>query len=144
MKAIKLMLMVLIGVILFSWARGTGLSSIRFPFIPLPIDTSNPAQEDKNQDPVSVDSALLVVLERYPMKAILALKGELPTPCHELVWEVSGPNNRSIIEVTTFAESDSNTFCIQILEPFEVQIPLGDFTVLGFSVRLNGDVIGDL
>lgn len=144
MRAIKFMLMVFFGVILFSWARKTDLSSICLPILCSTGEEANSSSGDPAQDPVKVESAFLVVYERYPMKAILALKGELPTACHALVWEVSGPNDKNIIEVTTFAEPAQQRFCIQILEPFEVQIPLGDFTELGFSVHLNGEVIGDL
>ena len=83
-------------------------------------------------------------MESYPMKVSLALRGELPTPCHELVWEVVGPNEKNIIEVTTYAESEPGTFCIQVIEPFEHRIPLGSFTELGFRVRLNGEDVGDV
>lgn len=78
------------------------------------------------------------------MRASLALKGELPSACHALVWEVSGPNDKNIIEVKTYAESQSEKFCVQLLAPFEVQIPLGNFAELGFSVRLNGEDLGDV
>jgi hypothetical protein len=144
MRAIKFMLMVFFGVILFSWARKTDLASICLPIVCSSGEAAHSSSGDPAQDTSKIDSAFLLVYERFPMKAVLAVKGELPTPCHALVWEVSGPNMQNIIEVTTFAEPAQQRFCIQILEPFEVQIPLGDFTELGFSVHLNGDVIGDL
>ena len=123
MKIMKFLLLFVVGILLFSWAKQ------RF----------SPPAEKIDQDPVKIKSATLLVLESYPMRVSLALRGELPSACHALVWEVAGPNDKNIIEITTYAESEGEKFCIQILEPFEVQIPLGSFTELGFRVRLNGE-----
>lgn len=123
MKKIKYMLLFVFGILLFSWAKERLASGLDF------IDA----------DPVKIKSATLLVFESFPMRATLALKGELPSACHALVWEVAGPNDKNLIEVTTFAESEGEKFCIQILEPFEELIPLGNFTELGFRVRLKGE-----
>jgi hypothetical protein len=129
MKWIKLLLMIVFGVILFNFAN-----KITFPELSILDKNGN-----KNQSEVEIDSAILLMMESYPIRVSLALRGELPTPCHELVWEVVGPNEKNIIEVTTYAESDEGTFCIQMLEPFEHTIPIGEFTDLDFRVRLNGE-----
>ena len=129
MKWIKLLLMIALGVFIFNLA-----SQITIPELSLAKD-----DEKEDQSEVQIDSAILLVMESYPMQVSLALRGELPTACHELVWEVVGPNEQNIVEVTTYAESDPGSFCIQVLEPFERTIPIGDFTELDFRVRLNGE-----
>ena len=134
MRWIKLLLMIGLGIFLFNFAN-----RIRTLEVPRVDENTN-----QNQSDVQIDSAILLVMESYPMKVSLALRGELPTACHELVWEVVGPSDKNIIEVTTYAESAPETFCIQILETFELNIPLGSFTELGFRVRLNGEEIGDV
>lgn len=134
MRWIKLLLMIALGIFIFNFAN-----RIKIPESPRVDENVN-----QNQSDVKIDSAILLVMESYPMKVSLALRGELPTPCHELVWEVMGPSDKNIVEVTTYAESAPETFCIQILEPFELNIPLGSFTELGFRVRLNGEEIGDV
>jgi hypothetical protein len=134
MRWIKLLLMIALGIFIFNLAN-----RIKTPEVPRVDENAN-----QNQSDVKIDSAILLVMESYPMKVSLALRGELPTPCHELVWEVVGPSDNKIIEVTTYAESAPETFCIQILETFEHNIPLGSFTELGFRVRLNGEEIGDV
>lgn len=134
MKWIKLLLMIALGVFLFNFANRIGIPEV-------PREDEN---ENQNRSDVQIDSAILLVMESYPMKVSLALRGELPTPCHELVWEVVGPSDRNIIEVSTYAESGPETFCIQVLEPFELDIPLGSFTELGIRVRLNGEEVGDV
>jgi hypothetical protein len=134
MKWIKLFLMIVLGVFLFNLAN-----QIDVPILSKADDTDN-----QNQSEVQIDSAILLVMESYPMKLSLALRGKLPTPCHELVWEVVGPNDKNIIEVTTYAKSEPGSFCIQITEPFEHTIPIGDFTELDLRVRLNGEAVGDV
>lgn len=134
MKWIKLLLMIALGIFLFNLAN-----KITFPELSV-IDED----DDQSQSEVEIESAILLVMESYPMRVSLALRGELPSPCHELVWEVVGPNDKNIVEVTTYAESDEGTFCIQMLEPFEHTIPIGDFTELDFRVRLNGEEVGDV
>lgn len=134
MRWIKLLLMVALGVFLFNLANS----------ITLPGFSTVEGNDQKDQSEVEIKSAILLVMESYPMKVSLALRGELPTPCHELVWEVVGPNEKNLVEVTTYAESDSETLCIQVIEPFEHTIPIGDFTELDFRVRLNGEDVGDV
>ncbi len=134
MRWIKLLLMIGLGIFLFNFAN-----RIRTLEVPRVDENTN-----QNQSDVQIDSAILLVMESYPMKVSLALRGELPTACHELFWEVVGPRDKNIIDVTTYAESGPETFCIQILETFELNIPLGSFTELGFRVRLNGEEIGDV
>lgn len=104
-----------------------------------------PTREPKsnNQGQVFIESSEIVVRESYPMQVSLILRGNLPTPCHELTWEVSDSNKDNEIHVLLRAEADADAICIQILEPFEVDIPLGDFTENGYSVWVNGEKVGE-
>jgi hypothetical protein len=134
MRWIKLLMMIVLGVLLFNLAN-----RIAFPELN--------KIEEKNQDSLSeieVESTILFMMESYPLKVSLAIRGELPIPCRELVWEVVNKNDKKLIEVVTYAESAPERFCIQVLEPFEHTIPLGSFTELDFRVRLNGEEIGDV
>ncbi|MCH7588563.1 MAG: hypothetical protein IIC78_11125 [Chloroflexi bacterium] len=131
MKKLKFAFLVLIGILLLSWSKQR-------------ISPGSDHPEFEGRQDVKIKSATLLVIESFPMRASLALRGELPSACHALVWEVNGPNEKNIIEVTTYAESQGEKICIQLLAPFEVKIPLGNFMELGFSVRLNGENIGDL
>lgn len=134
MRLIKLLLMIALGIFLFNLANS----------IAIPASPTADKGDEIHPSEVKVDDAILIVMESYPMKVSLALKGELPSPCHELVWEVVNKSDEKIIEVVTYAESAPERFCIQVLEPFEHTIPLGSFTELNFRVRLNGEEIGDV
>ena len=103
--------------------------------------TSEPANDQTGQ--VFIESPEILVRESYPMQVSLLLKGQLPTPCHELSWEVLEPNEKNEIHVSVNSIADPDAICTQVLEPFEVDIPLGDFTEYGYSVWVNGEKVGE-
>ncbi len=106
-----------------------------------PEPTQEPKSNDQGQ--VFIESSEIVVRESYPMQVSLIVRGNLPSPCHELTWQVSDPSKDNEIHVLLRAEVDADAICIQVLEPFEVDIPLGDFTENGYSVWVNGEKVGE-
>lgn len=93
--------------------------------------------------PVFVKEVTVEVLESYPMQVVLRVAGELPTPCHELEWKVERHEAERRVEVKLFSVMDPGVICIQVLERFDVRIPLGDFSEYGYRVYLNGQAAGD-
>lgn len=63
MRWIKLLLMVALGVFLFNLANS----------IPLPGFSTVEGNDQKDQSEVEIKSAILLVMESYPMKVSLAL-----------------------------------------------------------------------
>jgi hypothetical protein len=68
--------------------------------------------------------------------------GNLPTPCHKLRAIVSPPDDQKRIQVGVYALSDPGTMCTQVLEPFEISIPLGSFTEGVYTVWVNDESAG--
>jgi hypothetical protein len=93
--------------------------------------------------PVFVERTGLLMMESDPVQVVLTVEGHVPTPCHELRWQVSKPDSAGRIEVEMFSISDPDTLCIQVLEAFMERIPLGSFESGSFSVWLNGVHVGD-
>ena len=91
---------------------------------------------------VDFDSTEIIVRESYPMQVELIVEGELPTPCHELRWEIADPDENKAIHVMIYSEIDSSLQCGQFLESFEEGIPLGDFTEYGYSIWINDYEVG--
>jgi hypothetical protein len=90
---------------------------------------------------VEVETVELLQLESYPVQLLLHVTGWLPNPCAKPEWIVSGPfDSTGLIEVELYALPQSNEACIQVLAPFEVNIPLGP-APLGFEIVLNGEVV---
>lgn len=90
--------------------------------------------------PVYVDSADILYLESWPVQVRLWVTGSLPTPCHEVAYEVQ--DFGSSLDVRLWSIADPAVACIQVLEPFEISIALGSYESADLPVLLNGEEIG--
>jgi hypothetical protein len=112
-----------------------------------PIDSDGPPAPTTTMTippdagPVFVDLTDIILMESFPVQVVLRVGGSLPTPCHRPVWEVN--DDGSTIAVRLGSVSDPAEICVQVLEPFEISIPLGSFESGSRTVTLNGDPIGD-
>jgi inhibitor of cysteine peptidase len=93
---------------------------------------------------VDIASSEVILLESFPVQVRLNLKGALPTPCHQLRAEVSGPDDQKRIDVEVYSLVDPEEVCVQMLEPFETSINLGSFPSGTYSVWVNGEEVGDI
>jgi len=91
---------------------------------------------------VFVEATEIIVLESSPVQARLIVRGSLPTPCHEAMWDVDDVGQA--IDVGLWSEPDPEDDCIQVIEPFEISIALGSFESANSPVFLNGEEIGRL
>jgi hypothetical protein len=94
---------------------------------------------------IYIDSSDLLVAESYPVQIFLHITGNLPTPCHEFRSQVPSPDEQNRIYVTAWSESDPNTICIQVLEPFDtnISISMEDAAEGSYTVWLNGEKVGE-
>ena len=113
---------------------------------PLPINAEYlPQRDDGNliQGNVFIDSSELLIMESYPIQVMLVLKGSLPTPCNQLRVIAKPPNEQNYIQVEVYSVTDPAMVCIQVEEPFEVNIGLGSFDPGHYSVLVNGELVGE-
>lgn len=92
------------------------------------------------RDRVYVDSTEILLLESYPVQVQLIVRGSLPSPCHELMWQVD--DRGTVLEVALWSSADPDEVCIAVLEPFEVSIGLGSFESADIPVLLDGQPVG--
>jgi hypothetical protein len=94
---------------------------------------------------VYIDSADLLIMESYPVQVALHIVGNLPTPCHEILFEVAGSDEQNRIFVTAWSEADPAAICAQVLQPFDesVSIPMGGAADGTYSVWLNEGLVGE-
>lgn len=92
--------------------------------------------------PVFIDSTEILYLESFPVQVRLLVRGSLPTPCHEAQWAVE--DEGWAIDVELWSVVLLGQVCAQVLEPFEVSIPLGSYESATTLVLLNGEQIGRL
>ena len=107
------------------------------PYAPKPGDVS------LTRGAVFIDSAQLLIMESYPPQVALILKGSQPTPCNELRVFVNKPDAENRIQVEAYSVSEPGKICIEVLAPFDVNIPLGSYPPGHYTVLVNGKQVGD-
>ncbi len=94
------------------------------------------------EGPVLVDGAQVVV---DASGGALAVTGQLPTPCHQLSYEVVAPDvPGGTVAVRLFSLVDPDVMCAQAVAPFTSSVPLGPVPGTPTPVTLNGDPVGTL
>ncbi len=96
---------------------------------------------------VYINNTDLLIMESYPVQISLHVTGDLPTPCHffNYSYQIGSANDRFRIEVSAWSKSDPGAVCAQVLEPFEINIPIPmeDAAEGSYSVWLNGEKVGE-
>lgn len=116
---------------------------------PAPVDEEQlnpefapqPGDDELQRGEVFISSTELLMLESYPLQVQMLIQGDLPTPCHELRFIVSQPDEQGNIEVEAYSLVDPGQICIQVMEPFEVSLSLGSYTEGSFIVLINGEQV---
>ncbi|NWF65221.1 MAG: hypothetical protein HXY38_13055 [Chloroflexi bacterium] len=108
-------------------------------------DSFAPMPEDAGfiRNEVYLDAVQLLTLESYQPQFMLSLKGNLPTPCHQLRIAVKPPEFENKVHVEVYAIADPDQTCAQALAPFEVNYPLGSFPAGAYSLWVNSVKIAD-
>lgn len=89
--------------------------------------------------PVYINGTELMLMESFPVQVALTVRGELPTPCHVLEYTVSEPDDQNRIQVEMWSQAPAEQECIQVLEAFEENVPIGEFEEGEYEVYLNGE-----
>mgnify|MGYP005842853309 CR=1 FL=1 len=142
MKPILRALAILVCLILAACAgaisSGGGGQQTPSPWEPQPGD------ENLAKGEAFVDQAEILILESFPPQFRLKLSGTLPTPCHQLRVVVSQPDAEERLNVEVYSVVDPNQVCIQVVEPFEANVPIGSYTSGEYIVLVNGEQVGEV
>jgi hypothetical protein len=74
----------------------------------------------------------------------LILQGTLPTPCNELRVRIEEPDGKDKINVEVYSVIEPEKMCVQVLEEFKENIPLGTPPKGYYAVFVNGEEIGEI
>lgn len=78
-----------------------------------------------------------------PNEVSAKIKGSLPDPCHQLRIVFTPADSQNKINLEVYSVFDSTTACTKVIQPFQVNFPLGSFSSGHYSVYLNGELIGE-
>lgn len=111
----------------------------------MPIQDYAPQPGDAalTRENVYLESTDLLTLESFPLQFMLQLKGNLPTPCNALRVVVSPPDADNKVLVDVYSVIDSNKVCAQVIQPFDVNIPLGSFSAGAYTLWVNGEQVAE-
>jgi hypothetical protein len=107
------------------------------PILPQPKD------DDLERGEVFSETFTLLTMESFPPQFALIIRGNLPTPCHELRVKVADPDDQNRIMIETYSVFDPEEVCITVLQPFEVSISLGSFPDGDYSIYVDGALVAE-
>jgi hypothetical protein len=114
---------------------------------PTPPQSGNfipgPADKRLRHGSVYLDSTELLSMESYPPQFTLVLKGNMPNPCNHLRIAVKPPDAQNKIMASVYSVFDPNSMCMDVLQPFDVNYPLGSFPAGHYTLWLNGKQIAE-
>jgi hypothetical protein len=121
---------------------------VSFTPLPSPVEQNGympqPSDSSMMRGNAFLDAKELLTLESFPLQFMLHLTGSLPTPCNQLRVAVRTPDSENKILMDVYSVSVSDAICVQVLEPFEVNIPLGSFPTGHYTVWVNGKQVSEL
>jgi len=97
-----------------------------------------------SRDQATIESKDVLTMESMPPQFSLTLKGNLPTPCHQLRVSVQAPDAENHIEVEVYSVIDPNLMCAQVLGSFETHVPLTGLSAGKYIVLVNGEQAGEI
>ena len=74
----------------------------------------------------------------------LIVKGYLPTPCHVFKADVSAPDDQDVIRVDAYSLVPVGLICIEMIQDFSSDIPLGSLPPGSYSIWVNGEEAGEM
>lgn len=106
-------------------------------YFPRPQDASLTRGE------VYPDSADLLISGSTPAPVNVVIKGSLPNPCYQLRVLFEPPDADNQVRLQLYSVVDLSLICAQVIQDFELTIPLGTFPAGHYSVWINAINIGE-
>jgi hypothetical protein len=113
------------------------------PGAPQPWE-QQPGDDKLQRGNVYIDSQKIVTEPGSPQNFILELKGNLPTPCNKLRVRLNMPDANQQLQVEVYSLVDPAEICIQVLQAFQVSVPLEGFPSGTYQVLVNQQPTGEL
>ncbi|GAP13429.1 hypothetical protein LARV_01183 [Longilinea arvoryzae] len=94
---------------------------------------------------VEITSTEILSLESFPPQFVVSIEGSKPTPCHQLRARVADPEpDEKSIRIEVYTVFDPDEICTQVIQDFNLNIPLGSYPAGQYTVQVNGAEIGQI
>jgi hypothetical protein len=115
------------------------------PEAPMKNDQYAPQPNDAalTRGAVFLESTNLLIMESFPVQISVNLNGNLPTPCNDLRAVVSVPDADKNIRIDLYSVMNPDAMCAEVLQPFEITLPLGSFPPGHYQVWVNNEKLGE-
>lgn len=80
----------------------------------------------------------------YNTQAKLIVQGFLPTPCNFFKADVLPPNSSGEIHIDAYSLFPTGQACIEVIQDFTSEIPLGSLEPGTYPVWVNGEEVGEV
>lgn len=92
---------------------------------------------------IYLDSVDMLVMESFPVQYSILLKGNLPSPCHQLRAVYNPPDAANSISIEVYSVAEPDAVCVAMLQPFEQSIYLGTFPAGHYTIWVNGEQVAE-
>jgi hypothetical protein len=89
-------------------------------------------------------SAEIIQLQTNPPKYVVHIIGSTPTPCHKLRVSVTLSKSDNRVVMKTYSVFDPRVICLQVIQPFNVTVPLNNLPINDYTVWLNDQLVGEI
>lgn len=103
-------------------ACGDGATSETSQDIDPGLPPTGTAPADWPEGSLDVTTADVVERPGEPRRVDLQVAGDLPNPCHIPVWDITEADGTITVDLRS--ASDPDLTCTQVLQPFDITIPL--------------------
>ena len=93
---------------------------------------------------VLIENTNVVLPNSESEQVLLTLQGYLPTPCNVFQADVSAPDAENQIQVEAYSLAPVDQVCIDIVQDFTTDVPLGMLPPGTYSIWLNGEAVGEV
>ncbi len=115
------------------------------PSFPTNDYSPQPGDEILQRDQVFLDlqNSQVMLRESMPVQASLDLEGSLSDPCHQLRIVGTRDDIKKEINLEVYSLFAPGNACITVIKPFNVSIPLGEYSGGHYAVYVNGQLAAE-
>lgn len=103
-----------------------------------------PGDDKLERGGVEITATEIFTLESFPPQFMVKIEGNKATPCHQLRAVIGEPGESKEIRIDVYTIFSTELACVQMIEAFNVNLPLGSYTAGTYAVYVNDAQIGQI